>query len=126
LISLWSWRQHRLGREISFDHFLDKIENKEDDPLVEFWSNLPIYADAGGAVVADRVLDYGSLKSDLGEVAQLLGLPLSVDDLPRHKTGHRTASDTVTGLSEAQIQRVSRLCRAEIELCGWDEPKSQQ
>lgn len=126
LLSLWSWRQYRLGRKISFDHFLDKIESEEDDPLVEFWSNLPIYTDRDGTLVADRILDYSRLRSDLSDVAQFLGLPLSVDDLPRHKTGHRNSSDTVEKLSKAQIQRVSRLCHTEIKLFGWDEPSSHQ
>lgn len=126
LLSLWSWRQHRLGGQISFDRFLDKIENKDDDPLVEFWSNLPIYTDAFGTMVADRVLDYGRLRGDLSEVASLLGLPLSVDDLPKHKAGLRRTSDTVARLSKVQIRRISRICHAEIEIFGWDEPKSQQ
>lgn len=124
LISLWSWRQHRLGREISFDQFLDIIESRDDDPLVEFWSNMPMYTDVDGRMIIDRVLDYGRLESDLSEVAQLLGLTLSIDDLPRHKVGHRIASDTVAQLSKVQIQRVSRLCRAEIGLFGWSEPEA--
>lgn len=125
LISLWSWRRHRLGKEISFDNFLDMIENNGDDPLVEFWSNLPFYTDSNGVIIVDRVLDYAKLRSDLSEAAQYIGLSISIDDLPRHKVGHRTSNETVASLSKAQMQRVGRLCHAEIELFGWEYPSME-
>ena len=122
LLSLWSWRQHRLKREISFDHFLDRIERNDGDPLVQYWSNLPAYTDEGGSIIVDRVLDYAHLRAELSGVATQLRLPLAVDSLPKHKSGIRARSHGVESLSRAQIKRVSHLCRAEIELFGWQEP----
>lgn len=126
LLSLWSWRQHRLKREISFDHFLDRIESNDGDPLVQYWSNLPSYTGECGSVIVDRVLDYANLHGELTDVARELRLPLAVSDLPRHKSGIRGRSHGVASLSRAQIERVSRLCRAEIELFGWQEPGAMQ
>jgi hypothetical protein len=123
LISLWVWRRHRLQRPVSFDHFLDGIESGDGDPFFECWSNMPIYTDGQGAVVADKIIDYRNLLGGLGEVAHTIGLALSTDGLPRHKSGHRSASDTVASLSQQQIRRISKLCRDEIELFGWDEPR---
>lgn len=126
LLSLWSWRQHRLKREISFDHFLDRIESNDGDPLVQYWSNIPAYADERGSIIVDSVLDYSKLTSELEGVAKRLRLPLSVNDLPRHKSGIRVKGRSVESLSREQIQRVSRICRAEIEMFGWEEPKCMQ
>jgi hypothetical protein len=123
LLSLWTWRKHHLSREISFDQFLDLIENHDDDPLVKYWSNLPSYTDGQGSIIVDRVLNYANLHSELGEIARHLRLPLNVDTLPRHKSGIRAHSHSVENLSQAQIRRVSRLCRGEIELFGWEEPQ---
>jgi hypothetical protein len=123
LVSLWKWRMHFFGQMLSFDQFLDLIEHDPENPLVKDWSNLPIYTDGDGKVLADRIIDFEGLSEGLHEVASLLRLPICPNAMPRHKTGHRTAKDAVDCLTTEQTARIAYVCRDEIALFGWISPE---
>ncbi|WP_343080010.1 sulfotransferase family 2 domain-containing protein [Ostreiculturibacter nitratireducens] len=119
MLSFWRWRQVREKVELEFDAFLDMIEQSPNSSLVRGYSNYLIYT-IDGKLAADRVLSFRDLHQDLQKMCDELGLPLSPETLPFQKAGHRTREDSAAGLTAAQVERISRLCQAEIDLFGWD------
>lgn len=118
-LSLWKWRQQRLGQAISFDAYLDLMEESPTDKLVRDFSNYGLYSE-NGKVAVSRVIPFRHLSKGLQEVAQRLNLPVDVRDLPFRKAGLRSEEDSAAHLSPQQVDRIARLCRDEIVLFGWD------
>jgi len=123
LLSLWAWRQHRLGVELSLDAFLSTIEDDPGHLVVENWSNLDIYA-IDGALVVDETIKFDDLPGGLARIASRLGLTAPLDTMPRHKTGHGNAAASVSSLTQEQVVRIANLCQREIDLFGWPAPNA--
>ncbi|MGB8622119.1 MAG: hypothetical protein WCD16_04805 [Paracoccaceae bacterium] len=119
MISFWKWRQVREDRKVSLDAFLEQIATAPGDRLVRGFSNIDIYT-IDGRIAVDQVIPYRALHAGLEEFCKGCALPLSPASLPFQKAGHRSPGDSVRSLRPDQVEAISRICRREIDLLGWD------
>ncbi len=112
VLSLHAWRTRDDATPPSIDEFIRVTP-------AERLSNYHLYADRGGPIV-DRVLAFEQLDEQLDDVRRQLGLPAPFE-LPRAKSGHRERRSVGrSDLSERSVERIQRVCAAEIELLGYE------
>ncbi len=118
-VSDYFWRIQRLRRPPSFSSYVQALAAGDDlggvVPLA-FHDNWPMFT-IDNQVVADSIVRFEALPSDLASALQLLAVDWD-GWLPRSKAGHRPAADRSDYRSHysPDLERlVGRLYRAEIE-----------
>jgi hypothetical protein len=124
MISFWRWRQHRRGSLLSMDDFLALIESDPNNKIVRNYSNLEKYT-IGGRIVVDQIVRYENLNEELARICHHLRIPACINDLTHVKGAIRPQRDTITILTDKQIDRIGHLSAAEIRLFGWQPPASR-
>lgn len=104
-------RKHASCGDLTFDQYLSSGD---------FCLNYPVYTDARGHVIVDRVLKYESLMDQLGEVFGDLGVPfqgtLGVNAKSDTRTDRRPYQEI---LSSEQREIITRAFAKEIEMHGY-------
>lgn len=101
----------RAGGNVSFDEYIRKRS---------FCINFPIYTDANGLVLVDKVVKYESLIDDLEIIFQGLGIPfegsLGVRAKSEHRKDKRPYQDVI---SDTQREIIEKAFAREIEMHGY-------
>jgi len=124
IISLWLWRKHTKGQQISFDQFISAIESddrrKQKQLGVSHWDNWSIYS-IDDEIAVDRVYDYASLTDGLNDATRIIGLPFD-GWLPNLKKGHRVdgSHNYQEFLNDKQRGRLRRIFSREMQAFGYD------
>lgn len=124
VVSGWSWVRTAHGQDLELDAYLDFIEAQAASGHHGTGAcpyNYPNYTDPlTGEVIVDRILRYERLGQDLADLMEELSLP--VPDLPMIYGDRRRSGSAAETLTRSQIDRVSELFAAEIELHGYTPP----
>jgi hypothetical protein len=124
MISLWRWRKHRDGLDVSFDQFLSAIESGsrslEKAVGARRWSNVPFYA-IDDRPVLDRVLRFENLAEDFEGLIDDLSLP-DPGPLPRIKVMSASNKKAGPSLTEHQIKAIALLCQDELKWFAYRPP----
>jgi len=101
----------RQGGGMTLDEFLAQ-EN--------FVINYPLYTDADGTFLVDRVVKYESLMKELGEVFHELGIPFGGSLGARAKSNHRKDKRSYRDVfSDKQRDIIEKVFAREIEMHGY-------
>lgn len=113
VVSAYHFHRKRRGFDLSFT---DYVRTWDRLPL-----NLPLYADAGGNVLVNRVFRYEDLAGAVSELALRFGWPAQ-DGLNVRAKGHfRTGGeDYRIHYDDVSREQVRRIFRAEIDLLGYE------
>lgn len=111
-LSYYHMLRHRGEKDLTLDQFI----GRGDFPI-----NFPLYTDAKGGVMVDRILRYEQLDQDLGEVCTHVGIAWPGTLHAQAKSGYRTDRRSYRDvLSVAQGGRIARAFAQEIALLGYE------
>lgn len=113
-VSLYYWRCRNLRDKPTLEKYIDSF--KYERSVLENYRKYTI----NGEVAVDKICRFENLQEDLEEVCKNIGITEQLE-LPYAKSGFRKDKRNYREiLGEEQRDRIAELCRAEIELLGYE------
>jgi hypothetical protein len=125
MISLWRWRQKITGINLSFDDWLEAIEQRRPTAFFtekrRHWSNWLLYT-ARSKVLVDKIMRYEFLIEEMSAFCNRFSIPFN-GELPSLKAHVRHPDDRAATLTEEQVRRIATLCYREVRFFGYSAPR---
>ena len=115
LVSLYFWAQHKKGRSINFQEFMQLYRTKE-------FKNINLYTSDNKKLLVNRILRYENLDKEFEQVCTKLGIPFNgwkESERIKGKTRPKQAKYKNFYTPE-QVQLIKKEFANEISLMGYE------